>query len=340
MRRPLLLAASLSPAVTECPQSDARTISLDPNSHVVIQELPEIAVSAPVPDGKSSAVDTRYEVVIGAPRRFGAADLHELWSYRDLLTLLTWRTVRVRYAQSAVGLGWALIQPLFQMVIFTLLFGRLANLQSDGVSYAAFSLVGLIPWTYFANAVQGGAGTLVTNAAMISKVYFPRLVLPMTEVGAKLFDFLIALVVGLGVILMLGAAPNWGVLMLPYLVLLMTVTALGVSLWLATLAVQYRDINHAMGFLVQLMLYANPVIYSTSMIPESWTLPGGWTIWPRAVFALNPMVGVIEGFRSALLGTRPMPFGWIALGTVTSLITLVTGLRYFRRRERLIADVT
>jgi len=307
---------------------------------VVIQELPEIAVQETVPAREIASVHNSYEVVIGASRRFGVADVHELWAYRDLLTLLTWRTVRVRYAQSAVGLGWALIQPLFQMVIFTLLFGRLANLESDGVSYAAFSLVGLIPWTYFANAVQGGAGTLVTNAAMISKVYFPRIVLPMTEVGAKLFDFAIAFVVGLVVIASLGAAPNWGVLMLPYLVLLMTVTALGVSLWLATLAVQYRDINHAMGFLVQLMLYANPVIYSTSIIPETWTLPGGWTIWPRTMFALNPMVGVIEGFRSALLGTRPMPFGWIALGTVTASITLLTGLRYFRRRERLVADVT
>ncbi len=308
-------------------------------SSAVIPESPDVAPSAAVAEGHRSSVASGYQVVIGERPALGVGTLREVWVYRDLLLLLTWRTIRVRYAQSAVGLGWALIQPLFQMAMFTIIFGRMARLDSDGVSYAAFSLVALVPWTYFSNALQGGAQTLVTNSALISKVYFPRIVLPLTEIGAKLFDFAIAFAVALCIILFQGASLNWGVVMIPYLTLVMIVTALGLSLWLTTLAVQYRDINHAMGFLVQLLLYANPVIYPTSMIPERLTV-GGLTIWPQTIYALNPMVGVIEGFRSALLGTRPMPFGWIALGSVTAAVLLVTGLAYFYRRERLVADVT
>jgi lipopolysaccharide transport system permease protein len=232
------------------------------------------------------------------------------------------------------------IQPLFQMVMFTLIFGRLAQMPSDGVPYAAFSLIALVPWTYFANALQGASNSLVANASMISKVYFPRIVLPMTEVSAKLFDFGIALAMAAVVLLVMGITPNLGLLMVPYLVVLMVVTALGLGLWLATLAVQYRDVNHALGFSVQLMMYMNPVVYPTSRLPETFELPGGVTIWPQTLYALNPMVGVIEGFRSAFLGTRPMPFGWIAMGSVTAGLLFFTGLRFFRSRERLLADVT
>jgi lipopolysaccharide transport system permease protein len=281
-----------------------------------------------------------YEVVLGPRRGWNWRDLAELVHYRDLLTLLTWRTVRVRYAQSAIGIGWAIIQPLFQMVMFTLIFGRLAQLKSDGVPYAAFSLVGLVPWTYFSNALQGSASSLVAGSHMISKVYFPRMVLPMTEVGAKLFDFLIALGMAAVVMAFMGLTPNWGLLIVPYLVLVMMMSALGLGLWLSTLAVQYRDVNYAMGFIIQLMMYANPVIYPTSGVPDRYPLPGGWTINLQTIYALNPMVGVIEGFRSAFLGTRPMPFGWIALGTVTASALLLSGVWYFRSRERLLADVT
>ena len=291
-------------------------------------------------DEPPHAPQPAFEVVLGPRRGWNRDDLREIFHYRDLLFLLTWRTVRVRYAQSAIGLGWAVIQPLFQMVMFTLIFGRFAQMKSDGAPYAAFSLIGLVPWTYFSNALQGSASSLVANSSMISKVYFPRIVLPMTDVGAKLFDFTIALVLSAVIVLCMGITPNWGLLMIPYLIVLMAASALALGLWLATLAVQYRDIMFALGFIIQLMMYANPVIYPTSGVPETLTLPGGLTIWPRTIYALNPMVGVIEGFRSAFLGTNPMPFAWIAMGSVTTTVLLITGIRYFRSRERLLADVT
>jgi homopolymeric O-antigen transport system permease protein len=265
-------------------------------------------------------------------------DFRELYRYRDLFRFLTWRAVRVRYAQSAVGVGWAVIQPLFQMIIFTLVFGRLAQIKSDGVPYAAFSLVGLTAWTYFASALANVSNSLVSNGHMISKIYFPRLVLPLADVVAKLFDFGIAMLMTLALLPFIGWSPNWGVLMLPYLILLMMVAALGVGLWLSALAIQFRDVNHAVTFLVQLAMYASPVVYPTSLLPESYTV-AGITIAPRTIYALNPMVGVVEGFRSALLGTGPMPYDWIALGTLTALAALVTGAMYFRNRERLFADV-
>ena len=206
------------------------------------------------------------------------------------------------------------------MVIFTLVFGRLAGINSDGANYAVFSLVALVPWTYFSNALTDSADSLVSNAPMLSKVYFPRLVLPLSAVVAKLFDFAIALVMAAIVLAIYEVPPTWGVLMLPYLVGLMMLSALGLGLWLTALAIQYRDVKHAMTFVVQLLMYLAPVVYPTSMIPEQFTLSNGWVIWPQWIYALNPMVGVIEGFRAALLGTRPMPFGWIALGTATAAV--------------------
>ncbi len=307
---------------------------------ILLEPEPAAVIQPPVTHADASAKASAYEVVLGPRQAWSKADLKEIYHYRDLLFLLTWRTVRVRYAQSAVGLGWAIIQPLFQMLMFSLIFGRLAQIKSDGVPYAAFSLMGLVPWTYFSNALAGSSNSLVAYSSMISKVYFPRIILPMTDVGAKLFDFAIALGMAIVILLFMGITPNWGLLMVPYLVVLMMVSALGLGLWLATLAVQYRDVTHALGFIIQLMLYANPVIYPTSGVPETLDLPGGLTIWPRTLYALNPMVGVIEGFRSAFLGTRPMPFGWIALGSLTAAITLFTGIRYFRSRERLLADVS
>lgn len=263
----------------------------------------------------------------------------ELSAYRDLLRLLIWRSIKARYAQSIVGVGWAIIQPLFQMLTFTLVFGKVAKIESDGVPYAAFSLVGIVPWSYYSGALSSGANSLVTNAHMISKIYFPRLVLPLADVFAKLFDFAIAMALAVVALSFIGWSPNAGVLMLPYLVVLTSITALGLGLWLSALAIQYRDVNHALVFVVQLMMYAAPVIYPTSLLPERYTMASGIVIWPQWIYALNPMVGVIEGFRSALLSTRPMPFGWIALGTATSLVTLATGIVYFRSREKLFADV-
>ncbi|HUQ71684.1 MAG TPA: ABC transporter permease [Planctomycetaceae bacterium] len=280
-----------------------------------------------------------HVTVIQATSAWRLVDWRELYAYRDLFRFLTWRSIKVRYAQSAVGIGWAVIQPLFQMLIFTVVFGWLAGMQSDGSGYAVFSLIALVPWTYFANALTDCSDSLVSNSQMLSKVYFPRMVLPLSAVVAKLFDFAIAMALAVVLLIVYRQPPTWGVLMVPYLVLLMMIAALGLGLWLTTLAIQYRDVKHAMSFIVQILMYTAPVVYPTSLIPETYTLPGNFVIWPQWIYALNPMVGVIEGFRSAFLGTRPMPFGWIALGTLTACLLTVSGAFYFRNREKLFADV-
>ena len=256
-------------------------------------------------------------------------DWKELHAYRDLFFFLVWRSVRVRYAQSTLGIGWAVIQPLFSMLVFTVVFGKLARIESDGVPYAVFSFAALVPWTYFANALTEGTASLVSNANMLSKVYFPRLILPLSAVVAKLVDFAISLVLLAALMAWYQVVPTAGILLLPALVLLMMLTAAGLGLWLTALAVQYRDVNYAMSFVVQLLMYAAPVVYPASLIPERYQL----------LYALNPMVGVIEGFRAALLGTRPMPYDFLALGTAVAVAVALTGALYFRRREPLFADV-
>jgi len=256
-------------------------------------------------------------------------DWRELRDYRDLFLFLTWRNIKVLYAQSAIGIGWAVIQPLFSMILFTLVFGRLAKISSDGVPYAVFSFTALVPWTYFSNSLTQGVNSLVQNANMISKVYFPRLILPMSAVAAKLLDFSIAMLVLTALMVWYRMVPTIGILALPLLILLMILTAAGLGAWLTALAIQYRDVKHAMTFVVQLLMYAAPVVYPTSLIPERYQL----------LYAINPMVGVIEGFRAALLGTRPMPWHFIAVGAASALVIALTGALYFRRKERIFADV-
>lgn len=256
-------------------------------------------------------------------------DWRELWEYRDLFFFLVWRDVKVRYAQSALGIGWAVIQPVFSMIVYTIVFGRLANIDSDGVPYAIFSFAALVPWTYFSNALTDGVSSLVTNASMISKVYFPRVILPMSAVLSKLVDFGIATTFLLGLMAWYRIAPTWGICILPLLILLMMLSASGLGIWLTSLAIQYRDVKYAMSFGVQLLMYAAPVVYPASAVPERFQL----------VYALNPMVGVIEGFRAAFLGTRPMPLDLIAVGCLSATLVAVSGLFYFRSRERIFADV-
>ncbi len=214
-------------------------------------------------------------------------DWRELLDYRDLFLFLVWRDVKVQYAQSTLGIGWAVIQPLFSMIVFTIVFGRLAGVSSDGAPYAVFSFAALVPWTYFANAVTQGANSLVSNTNMLTKVYFPRLVLPLSSVLAKLVDFGIGMILLFVLMAWYGVVPTWGVLALPVLVLLMILTAAGLGMWMTALAVQYRDVKYGLNFAVQLLMYAAPVVYPASLIPEKWQL----------AYAINPMVGVIEGFR-------------------------------------------
>ena len=253
----------------------------------------------------------------------------ELRNYRDLFLFLTWRHIKVQYAQSTLGIGWAIIQPLFSMIVFTIIFGRLAKVESDGAPYALFSFVALVPWTYFANAVTEGTNSLISNANMLTKVYFPRLILPFSAVLAKLIDFSIAMILLFALLAWYQTVPTWGVFVLPLLIVLMMLTAAGLGTWLTALAVQYRDIKFALTFLMQLLMYAAPVVYPASLVPERLQ-------W---LYALNPMVGVIEGFRAALLGTRSMPWSWIALSSISALVIAITGCLYFRRKERLFADV-
>jgi len=280
------------------------------------------------PDEEENKMEPK-ELVIECRRSLKLVDWTELVEYRDLFSFMVRRNIKTRYAQSALGVGWALIQPLFSMLVFTVIFGRVAKVDSNGVPYSVFSFAALVPWTYFANAVTEGCASLVTNAQMLSKVYFPRVVLPFAAVVARTLDFAISLFFLLVIMLSFRIVPNWNAIALPLLVVILILSASGLGLWLTALAIQYRDVNYAMTFTVQLLMYAAPVVYPTTLIPARLQL------W----YAINPMVGVIEGFRAALLGTIPMPWQWIGIGAVSAMILSSTGLVYFRSRERIFADV-
>jgi lipopolysaccharide transport system permease protein len=274
-------------------------------------------------------MQTQQEIVIKRTSGWQLINFAELYRYRDLLWFLTWRNIKVLYAQSIIGIGWAVLQPLFSMLVFTLVFGMFAKMNSDGVPYALFSFCALVPWSFFSNALLESGNSLVTQADMLSKVYFPRLVLPLSSVFAKLVDLVIALGVLFAMMLVYQRLPTWQVVFLPLLILIMTMTAAGMGMFLTSLAIQYRDIKHAMTFIVQLLMYSAPVVYPTTLVPA----------WLQPYYALNPMVGVIEGFRASLLGTREMPWQWILTGLLTSILIFVVGLFQFRKQERVFADV-
>jgi lipopolysaccharide transport system permease protein len=276
-----------------------------------------------------TAKATEFQLVIEPKSGWQIIDWYELYNYRDLFRFLVWRGIKARYAQSVIGVGWAVIQPVVSMLLFTIIFGKLAKVSSDGVPYALFSFAALVPWTYFSNAVTEASGSLVTNANMISKVYFPRLVLPTASVLSKLVDFSISFGVLVVLMLIYRVLPPVQVIFLPVLIFLMMTTASGLGMWLTALSVQYRDIKHSINFVMQLLMYASPVVYPASLVPEQYQ----WA------YALNPMVGVIEGFRSCLLNSRSMPWGFILIGTVSASLILISGMLYFRRREKLFADV-
>jgi len=267
--------------------------------------------------------------VIRPSRGWLAINLREIWTYRELLGFLAWRDVSVRYKQTVLGASWAVIQPFFSMLVFTLFFGRLAQIPSDGVPYPVFSYAALLPWTYFATAVTSSSNSLVGNQQLITKVYFPRLVIPLASALPALIDFAIAFIVLILMMAYYGIAPTSNILWLPAFLLLALFTALGVGLWLSALNAIYRDIRYTVGFLVQFWLFASPVTYPASMVPERW----------RTLYGLNPMTGVIEGFRWALLGTGDGPGPMIALSAAATLCLLLSGVFYFRRMERSFADI-
>jgi lipopolysaccharide transport system permease protein len=265
---------------------------------------------------------------IQASRGWAPLNLRDLWAYRELLYFLTWRDIKVRYKQTALGASWAVIQPFFTMLVFSLFFGQLAKVPSDGIPYPIFSYAALVPWTYFAQALGQTSNSLVGSSHLISKVYFPRLLVPISGALAGVVDFAIAFVVLLVMLVPFNLMPTPAVFGLPAFFLLAFVTALGAGLWLSALNVQYRDVRYVLPFLTQFWLFATPVAYPSSLLSEPW----------RTLYGLNPMVGVVEGFRWALLGTNP-PGPMLGLSAAVSLALLVGGAFYFRRMERSFADV-
>ena len=274
-----------------------------------------------------------HQTIIEPPCGWQPINLRELRQYKDLFYFLVLRDVKVLYKQTILGFAWAIIRPLFSMVVFTVVFGNIAQVNSDGVPYAIFNYVALVPWTYFSSAMTGSTNSLVGNTSMLTKVYFPRLVFPMAPVFAGLVDFAIAASIIAVLMLWYGIAPTAGILVLPLLILLMMLTASGVGMWLSALAVQYRDVKHAITFVAQLLMYAAPVVWPVSALTERF----GPTA--RLAYGLYPMAGVIEGFRSAILGTNPMPWDLIAIGAASALLIAISGAYYFKRMESIFADV-
>lgn len=263
-------------------------------------------------------------------RGFVSLKIKELWEYRELLYFLIWRDIKVRYKQTALGVLWAVIQPLMTMVVFSIFFGKLGKMPSDGIPYPIFSFAALVPWTLFATGLTMGTTSLVGSSNLIKKVYFPRLIIPTASVLAGVVDFVIAFAVLLVMMLFYGIVPTVNIIWLPVFVLLTLITALGISLWLSALNVAYRDVKYVIPFLTQIWLFATPIAYSSSLLSEQW--------W-RNVYAINPMVGVVEGFRWALLGTNTQPGGMALVSAVAAVLLLVSGAYYFRRMEKTFADV-
>ena len=268
-------------------------------------------------------------MVVVEPRKGFDLRLRELWNYRELLFILVWRDIKVRYKQTALGALWAILQPVLATVVFSIFFGRFAKVPSDGIPYPVFAYVGLLPWQLFAYALNESANSLVSNQNLIRKVYFPRLVIPLSAILAGLVDFAIAFVVLLGLFWKYHIVPSASLVVLPVFILLAVASALAMGLWLSALNVQYRDVRYTIPFLTQLWLFATPVVYPSSLVPAKW----------RALYGLNPMAGVVEGFRWALLGkaANPGPLVWVSAGMVVLL--LLGGVIYFRRMESTFADI-
>lgn len=266
---------------------------------------------------------TRISAEKGASLRLG-----EFWEHRELLYFFIWRDIAVRYKQTVLGAAWAVIQPFMTMVVFSIFFGHLGKIPSDGVPYPVFSFAALVPWTFFANGLSQSANSLVGSANLLQKVYFPRLVIPVSAVFSGILDIVFAFLVLLGMMLFFGIVPGAAMACLPLFVLLAIVTALGAGLWLSALNVRFRDVRYVVPFMIQFWMFATPIAYPSSLLEEPW----------RSIYGLNPMVGVIEGFRWALLGTEP-PGPMLFISCLVSLAMFVSGLFYFRKMEKTFADV-
>ena len=280
--------------------------------------------------GPSAFTHSNEATIIIEPRkRLLDLDLKAIWEYRELLYFLVWRDLKVRYRQTIIGVGWVVLQPLLTMLLFTVVFGNLAKIPSDGVPYPIFTYSALLPWNLFAASLARGGTSVVVNAQLVSKIYFPRLILPLSGILSPLVDFAVSFVVFIAMMIWFGILPGIGVLALPLFLVLLLLTALAVGLWLSALNVRYRDVGHTIPFLVQFWLFASPVAYPVSLVPEKW----------RMLYGLNPMAGVIEGFRWSLLGKESPDFAVIAISVVMVLALLIPGVIYFKYTERTFADL-
>src|SRR5687767_4389195 len=287
--------------------------------------VPEVSKQDFIPAAPGNLLRTRRQPSKG----WAWPKFRELWEYRELLFFFVWRDIKVRYRQTVLGALWAIIQPVFTMVIFSLFFGRLAKVPSDGLPYPIFSYAALVPWTFFATALTQASNSLVVSANMVKKIYFPRLTLPIATVLAGVIDFVLAFMVLLGMMLFYGLLPTINVLWLPFFLLLALVTSLGVSLWLSAMNVQFRDVHYTIPFLTQAWLFVTPIAYPSSLLSEPW----------RTLYGLNPMAGVVEGFRWALLGTDTLPGPMTLVSALVALTLFISGAFYFRRMEQGFADL-
>lgn len=275
-----------------------------------------------------AVIETPRWLRIQPTRGWAALNLAELWQYRELIYFLAWRDVKVRYKQTIIGVAWVLLQPLAMMAIFWLLFGRMGNLPSDGMPYPLFVLVALLPWQFFSRVISESTNSLITDQRLITRVYFPRLVVPIATGLTALVDFGLAMCLVAVLMMIFGVVPGSAILFLPLIVVLMFAAALGVGFWLSALNVEYRDVMHAVPFLVQFWFFATPVVYSTSLLPEQW----------QFLFGLNPMTAVVDGFRWCLLGSGAGLSLMSALSAFVAMVLFVSGLIWFRRRERSFVD--
>jgi len=276
-------------------------------------------------DGKAF---TEKVTVIEPLSPWNVINFKELKEYQDLFLFLVWRDIKVLYAQTILGFSWAILLPLTQIFIFTVIFGKVAKIDTDGIPFFLFSTVGIVPWTFMSQAMTQSSQSLVTGQNMLGKVYFPRLIFPLTPIFSKLVDFGISILIVIFVMFYYRVLPNWNILWFPVFTLLMISVSAGIGIWFSALAIRFRDVKHAMGFIVRMLMFSAPIVYSASKIPQKW----------RLIYSLNPIVGTIEGFRACLLGT-PIPWQYILPGVVTTMIILVIGTFYFKHMERVFVDV-
>lgn len=275
------------------------------------------------------AIHERKPFAVRKPSKGLSLNLKELYEYHELIYFLVWRDLKVRYKQTALGVAWVILQPLMTMVVFTIFFGNLAKVPSNGLPYPIFTFTALIPWQLFANALTNSSNSLVNNTDLITKVYFPRLIVPLSSIMAGIVDFFIAFLILIAMLIYYGITPTTTIFAVPFFILLTIATSTAVSLWLSALNVEYRDVRYTIPFLTQFWLFLTPIAYPSSLVPEKW----------RMIYGLNPMAGVVEGFRWALLGTSSVSWTIISASTVIVILLLISGLMYFKRMERTFADV-